>query len=145
MKNNMWKKAIFAMFLGVLPGAGAQADFDDDLLTYVKIRDTFMEMEGTWTPYAISVADGKAVILLEQPAISLDFVLTALPHGVCAYATEDDERYLRSVNEVAILNKRGDQGYIFNGSSDACKEIYGAQKEHSDALIRSRLHSHELQ
>ena len=137
----IYKKAVAVLAVSSLFSVCAHAS--QEAFTQNAIKDVFNSMGGTWTPFLVDVADGKALILLEQQSISLDFFLVALPTGVCALSAQDG--YLSTVREVAILNSAGDQGYVFEGGREACARVYRESGGYSDALIRARTREHVVQ
>lgn len=141
MKRTAWKKMVLAAVL--CGGAPLSAAFPASVYTQNAITDKFLDMGGTWEPFLVSIADGKAVLLMDEATVPLDFVLVALPVGVCSLTQEHDD-HLSSVTEIAILNRRGDQGYVFEGGREACARIYSSGSEASDSLVRARLRPHSL-
>jgi|AntDeeMinimDraft_4_1070355.scaffolds.fasta_scaffold00909_11 hypothetical protein len=115
----------------------------DKFITQPQLWEKFNKMGGTYQPVFVTVNDGRAAIILEQDYVSLSFVLAAIPSVACSPG--EGEKYFGTVEEVAILNNKGSQGYILIGGKETCGEIYNSSREYSDILIKAHLKPHTVE
>ena len=130
---SLFKKTVFLVLLCFVSSTA--------LATEQELWKKLNSLGGTFQPVFVTVNDGRAVIILEQDSISLNFILASVPAVICSPG--EGKNYFKSVEEVAILNKTGSQGYVLMGGKETCEEIYSSG-EYSDTLIRAHLKPHNI-
>ncbi len=75
-----------------------------------------------WNPLTIDEAKGTTKITFDQQNITPQIFEAVIISGLCA-KQGSDTALLENVNEVAILNRHGGQGFIYETGGATCSEL----------------------
>ncbi|BCB62967.1 hypothetical protein HaloA020_36680 (plasmid) [Halomonas sp. A020] len=96
-----------------------------------------------WNPEEI-ILEGEQLIVITRERRMTDEVLRPLiSTGICMPVfTGAPDSYLAGVEEIAVLNTFGRQGYIFSGGRSECEEIGNLPMSDTEMFILSRTRMH---
>ena len=112
----------------LLFGSGAIAQTEED------VRGLLVN----WAPTQISMHDGIAEVILPQDRITDAIYYASISSGFCFGPLLDIG--VNDVSELRILNKFGQQGWVFENEPGLCEQIVGEPASGVQVLIAA--HSH---
>lgn len=99
----------------------------------------------SFNPASITAHQGSekkeiVVIVLPQARIT-ETIYTAAIKGACMRLWMDPkDKYLNSVAQIAVLNQRAKQGYVFEKPKETCKQMGEAVGNKSNIFLMGNTH-----
>lgn len=92
-----------------------------------------------WQPLMITLNDGVLIIAFNQNRITNDIFLSIMQNGICTSASLEK---WSGVKQIGIMNKHAEQGFVFKGGYDECKQSsnYKGKQKEIFLLGKSRLY-----
>lgn len=76
-----------------------------------------------WNPVSVTISGGELEVVLPQDRITDQIYLSVITSGLCLGPLLD--KPLVSVSNIAVLNRHGSQGYVFENGLEACETWNG--------------------
>lgn len=96
-----------------------------------------------WNPHEIRLTGNQLTIITRERRMTDQILRPLISTGVCMPVfTGAPDSYLSGIDEIAVLNIHGRQGYIFSGGRSECQEIGGLPMNDLEMYILSRTRMH---
>tara|TARA_R110001599_G_scaffold107820_1_gene270572 strand:+ start:47 stop:457 length:411 start_codon:yes stop_codon:yes gene_type:complete len=96
-----------------------------------------------WNPHEIRLTGNQLTVITRERRMTDQVLRPLISTGVCMPVfTGAPDSYLSGIDEIAVLNIHGRQGYIFSGGRSECQEIGGLPMNDLEMYILSRTRMH---
>ena len=96
-----------------------------------------------WDPQEIRLTGNQLTVITRERRMTDQVLRPLISTGVCMPVfTGAPDSYLSGIDEIAVLNIHGRQGYIFSGGRPECQEIGGLPMNDLEKYILSRTRIH---
>ena len=99
------------------------------------IKEIMKDYTNAWQPLAVDLNDGVLIIPLNQNRITNKIYSAIMQHGVCLSASLEK---WNGVKKIVITNKSVNQGFVFDGGYNECKEVLSNKKVNIALLGKTR-------
>jgi len=97
-----------------------------------------------WNPQEIRLEGDRLTVITRERRITDQVFRSLLSTGVCMPVfMGDSASYLSGIEEIAVLNTFGRQGYVFSGGRSECQEIGGLPMNDLEMYVLSRTRMHQ--
>ena len=96
-----------------------------------------------WNPQEIRLEGDRLTVITRESRMTDQVLRPLISTGVCMPVfTGAPDSYLAEIEEIAVLNTFGRQGYVFSGGRPECQEIGGLPMNDLEMYILSRTRMH---
>ncbi|MGP9768785.1 hypothetical protein ACT3UM_23980 [Halomonas sp. AOP13-D3-9] len=96
-----------------------------------------------WNPQEIRLTGNQLTVITRERRMTDQVLRPLISMGVCMPVfTGAPDSYLSGIDEIAVLNIHGRQGYIFSGGRTECQAIGGLPMNDLEMYILSRTRMH---
>lgn len=97
----------------------------------------------SWNPEEILLEGHRLTVITRERRMTDQVLRSIISTGICMPVfTGAPDSYLSEVEEIAVLNTFGRQGYVFSGGRAECQEIGSLPMSDTEIYILSRTRMH---
>lgn len=97
----------------------------------------------SWNPEEILLEGHRLTVITRERRMTDQVLRPIISTGICMPVfTGAPDSYLSEVEEIAVLNTFGRQGYVFSGGRSECQEIGSLPMSDTEMYILSRTRMH---